>query len=263
MRVCEDTLAVATADKAKVQRFWEAAPCGARHGSSPRGSPDFFREVATRRDELEPYIATFADFESTRDRTVLEIGVGLGSDFVRFVRAGAKATGVDLTQRAVDLVERRLELEGLEATLLQADAEQLPFPDASFEVVYSWGVLHHTPDADHALQEAVRVLRPGGRLCLMLYARHSWVTAGLWARHALLRGRPWHGPRRVLAEHLESSGTRGYTKAELRRLLPDLEDLSVTRVGTHTDRRVAGPLAGSTARWLGFYLIITGRQAGA
>lgn len=242
-----------------VQRYWQAAPCGARHGSSPPGSLDFFREVATRRDELEPYIATFADFDGTAERTVLEIGVGLGSDFVRFVRAGAKATGVDLTRRSVDLVEQRLKLEGLDATVLQADAERLPFPNGSFDVVYSWGVLHHTPNTDSALREAVRVLKPGGRLCLMLYARHSWVSAGLWARYALLRGRPWHGPRRVLAEHLESAGTHGYTAAEIRNLLQDLEDLSITRVGTHTDRRVAGPIASLTGRWLGFYLVVTGR----
>src|SRR2546425_890045 len=82
-------------------------------------------------------------------------------------------------------------------------AARLPFDDGTFDRVYSWGVLHHTPDTARAVREAVRVLAPGGRLCVMLYARHSWVAYGLWVKHALLTGRPSRSLADVLARHME------------------------------------------------------------
>jgi ubiquinone/menaquinone biosynthesis C-methylase UbiE len=146
--------------------------------------------VERRRCELEPFLPGFADFEGARGQKLLEIGVGLGSDFVRFGRAGAQLIGGDLTQRSIDLVRGRCELEGIEADLRVADAEAPPFSDDAFDRVFSWGVLMVTPDTPRAVSEAIRVLRPGGRLCAMVYARHSWVAYGLWVRYALLAGRP-------------------------------------------------------------------------
>src|SRR5918994_2235194 len=139
--------------KGRVRDFWEEEPCGSEHAAAPEGSPEFFAEVERTRNELDPYIARFADFDGARGKQILEIGVGLGTDFIRFVRAGAIATGVDLTEHAVQLVRRRLELEGLEAEVRTADAETLPFDDASFDRVYSWGVLHHTPHTGKAVSE--------------------------------------------------------------------------------------------------------------
>jgi SAM-dependent methyltransferase len=245
--------------KEEVRRYWEDDPCGAAHGTAREGTPEFFTQVAAKRDALEPFIADYADFASARGKDVLEIGVGVGSDFIRFVRAGARATGVDLTEHAIDLVRRRLELEGLEADLRQADAERLPFADASFDIVYSWGVLHHTPDTDRAIAEAQRVLKPGGRLCVMLYARYSWLAFGLWARHALLRGRPQRSLSDVIAAHMESTGTRAYTRKELRQRFAQLEDLRVENVGTPYDRQVGGPVASATGARLGWFLVARGR----
>jgi SAM-dependent methyltransferase len=138
------------------------------------------------------------------------------------------------------------------------DAENLPFLDNAFDRVYSWGVLHHTPDTARAVREATRVLRPGGRLCAMLYARHSWVSYGLWARYALLRGRPRTSLADVLAHHMESEGTKGFTKAELRGLFAGLEHLRVEHVGTPYDRRVGGPLVRLTGGCLGWFVVIRG-----
>jgi ubiquinone/menaquinone biosynthesis C-methylase UbiE len=246
--------------KARVQDFWERDPCGAAHGEAPEGSSEFFANVERKREELEPFIADYADFAGARGRRVLEIGVGVGTDFIRFVRAGAIATGVDLTEHAVALVRRRVELEGLEAEVIQADAERLPFADGAFDRVYSWGVLHHTPDTQRAIAEALRVLAPGGEACIMLYSRHSWVAYGTWVRHALLRGRPWRSLADVLAEHMESEGTKGYTKRELRSLFAGLDGLRVDKVATPYDRAWAGPLARLTGDRLGWFSVVRGRK---
>ena len=189
---------------------------------------------------------------------MLEIGVGLGTDHVQFARAGAELHGVDLTERGVELVRRRLELEGRRSELQVADAEQLPFPSNRFDVVYSWGVLHHTPDTPRAVAEAIRVLKPGGRLCVMLYARHAWVSYGLWFRHGLLSRRPLRPISDVLYHHMESLGTQGFTKREVRRMFLGIEELRIDKVTTPYDVEWARGLARPTGRWLGFFMVIRG-----
>jgi ubiquinone/menaquinone biosynthesis C-methylase UbiE len=246
--------------KQRVKTYWEREACGEIHSEAPEGAREFYAEVGQRREELEPHIERFAEFERARGLSVLEIGVGLGTDLIRFVRAGANATGVDLTERAIGLVRRRLELEGLEADLRVADAEALPFEDGSFDRVYSWGVLHHTPETEQAVREAIRVLRPGGGLCVMLYARHSWVGYGFWVRHALLAGRPWRSVAAVLAQHMESAGTKAYTRQELRRMFAGIQDLRIDKVATVYDRQIAGPLARLTGDRLGWHYVIRGRK---
>jgi ubiquinone/menaquinone biosynthesis C-methylase UbiE len=246
--------------KRRVRSFWEDEPCGVVHAEAPEGTREFYDQIEQRRAELEPFIERFADFEGARGKRFLEIGVGAGTDFIRFARHGAIASGVDLTEHAVELVRKRLELEGLQGDLRRADAEALPFEDASFDLVYSWGVLHHTPDTDVSVREAIRVLRPGGSLCVMLYARHSWVAYGLWIRHALVAGRPRQSLADILAAHMESDGTKGFTKRELRKMFGEIEDLRVDKVGTAYDRQISRGLARLTGNKLGWFLVVRGRK---
>jgi SAM-dependent methyltransferase len=246
--------------KRTIQNYWERRPCGSKHASAPEGEPEYFTQVEKRRYELEPFIPTYADFEGSRGKRVLEIGVGLGTDFMRFARAGARITGVDLTQHSIDLVARRLELERLDGRVVLADAEALPFESDSFDRVYSWGVLMVTPDTPQAVREAVRVLRPGGELCAMVYARRSWVAFGLWARYGLLVGKPWRSLTDVIANHMESPGMKGYTETEVRALFSGLSHLRVERVGTPYDRKVAGPLVSLTRSKLGWFMVVRGRK---
>jgi SAM-dependent methyltransferase len=249
-------------DKSEVRAFWQAAPCGAKHADAPEGTPEFYADVERARYALEPFIPRFADFDGARGQDVLEIGVGLGTDLIGFARAGARVTGIDLTERAIENVRKRLALDGLEGRLEVADAERLPFADGTFDVVYSWGVLHHTSHPELAMAEAQRVVRPGGRLCVMLYARRSWVALGLWARHAALVGRPWRTLGEVIANHMESAGTRAYTRRELREAFAGLQDLTVEHASTPYDRRVAGPLARLVSPRLGWFLVVRGRKPG-
>jgi ubiquinone/menaquinone biosynthesis C-methylase UbiE len=254
---------VVEATKDQVRAYWSAEPCGSGLAKAQSGSAEFFAQVEAERYRREPFIHSFADFEGWRDRRVLEIGVGLGTDLVQFARAGALVTGVDLTESAVELVSRRLELEGLEAQVLVADAERLPFADGSFDLVYSWGVLHHTPNTEAALAEVVRVLRPEGEARIMLYSRRSWVALGAWLRYALGRGRPWRSFAAVLAEHMESPGTKAYTQSELNRLFAGFEAVRFVRFLTPYDHRVGGPFVWLAGRRFGWFIGAVARASSA
>jgi ubiquinone/menaquinone biosynthesis C-methylase UbiE len=212
-----DPIAAETSPLAPVAAHWNATPCGTRD-LPPDDRRAFFAELERERYEWEPYIARFARFERGRGQRLLEIGVGAGTDFTQWVRAGAIATGVDLTPRGVELTRERLALEGLSADVRQANAEALPFADASFDHVYSWGVLHHAPDTPRAISEVHRVLRPGGTATIMIYHLRAWVPFTVWAVHGPGKGHPRLPMRRAIAEHLESPGTKAYTRAEARRL---------------------------------------------
>lgn len=135
-------------------------------------------------------------FDELRGKDVLEVGCGTGVHARLLAAAGARVSAVDLTPTAIELTKRRLELAGLEADVREADAEALPFADASFDFVWSWGVVHHSESTDRVVAEIARVLRPGGRLALMVYHRTSitfWVDYVLYrgvARGGLLRESP-------------------------------------------------------------------------
>ena len=246
-------------EKAEVRRYWQAEPCGSSLAEAEPGTKQFYDEVERTRYELEPFIPRFADFDHWRGRDVLEIGVGLGTDFVQFARAGANLSGVDLTEASVDLVRRRLELDGLAADVRVADAEALPFSDALFDLVYSWGVLHHTPDTERSLDEVRRVLRPDGEARIMLYSRRSWVSFGVWLRYGLGRGRPRQSMAELLARHMESPGTKAYTQDELERLFRGFSTVSFQRFVTPYDRRVGGPLVGVAGPRLGWFVGVIAR----
>jgi SAM-dependent methyltransferase len=160
--------------KERVRVFWQEHPCGNKFADAPPGSRRFYELVERHRYQKEWHIPAAAGFDQTNHLRVLEIGCGLGTDGAQFAKAGADYTGIDLTDAAVDLARRRFELFDLKGTFRVADAEQLDFPNDSFDLVYSHGVLHHTPDTQAAVREIHRVLRPGGRAVVMLYHRDSY-----------------------------------------------------------------------------------------
>lgn len=195
--------------KKGVHDFWNEASCGEQlylDGSNESG----YLAQMRKRYELEPFIECFARFEESRDLDVLGMGVGLGADHHRFAQAGARLTGIDLTERAVEHTWKRLNLYGLKSDLRVADAESLPFADESFDWVYSWGVLHHSPSTARAIEETWRFLRRGGRAKIMIYHRHSMVGYILWLRYSLLAGNPWRSLSDIYVHHLESPGTKVY-----------------------------------------------------
>jgi len=160
--------------KERVHAFWQAHPCGVKFGDAEMGTREFFKRVEAHRYSKEWHIPGAANFSSAKGLRVLEIGCGMGTDGAQFAKAGADYTGVDLTEAAIELSRKRFELFGLRGAFRVADAENLDFTDESFDLVYSHGVLHHTPDTARAVREIHRVLKPGGRAIVMLYHRGSY-----------------------------------------------------------------------------------------
>lgn len=264
--------------KAEVEAFWEQASCGEQLYLDGEAL-DSYRRQSQIRYELEPYIKAFADAARWRGKRVLEIGVGLGADHQLFADAGAILSGIDLTERAVEHTAARFRFLGLPSDLRVGDAENLPFEDASFDLVYSWGVIHHSPDTARAAAEILRVLKPGGTFKVMIY--HKWSLTGLmlWLRYGLGRGRPLRSLADIYAHHLESPGTKAYSRAGAAALFPGTEALRLEVVLTHADllegqagQRHEGrflalarrlwprPLLRRIARGNGLFLLIEGRK---
>jgi SAM-dependent methyltransferase len=220
--------------KRQVHDFWNQASCGEDLLLSATDR-EGYRAQSEERYRLEPFIPPFADFSSARGRRVLEIGVGLGADHQRFAESGALLSGIDLTERAVEHTQRRLALFGLSSELAVGDAERLSFEDKTFDIVYSWGVLHHSPDTPQAVSEVYRVLKPGGKALIMVYHKWSMVGVMLWIRYALLAGRPWRGLRGIYAEHLESPGTKAYSYSEARDIFSQFSSVTMSTPLSHGD----------------------------
>ena len=238
--------------KQQVRAFWNAQSCDTQVAKAAKFTRAYFEEIEAFRYFDQPFIHAFAQFSRARDRKVLEVGFGAGTDFIQWLRAGARASGLDLTPEALENLRHRIQVYGLpEPENLQVgDAEQLPFAADTFDLGYSFGVLHHSPNTEQALRELVRVVRPGGQLKVMLYNRRSIYVINRWVRFALLKGRPFRSLRWVLWNAVESIGTKGYTRPELARILGALP---LRNVHVHTEVTAGDYLSSSAFRplnWL-------------
>ena len=222
-----------------VQQFWEQEACGTGNAIVGERDPytkDWFEQIEQHRYRVEPYIHSIAQFTRHHGKRVLEVGVGAGSDHLQWARAGAECYGVDLTRRAIEITQARFNLYGFKTNLRQIDAEILPFPDDSFDVVYSWGVIHHAEHPAQIVREVRRVLKPSGLFIGMFYGRHSLVAVKLWVKHALLGGRPWRTLSDVIYHHMESIGTKAYTLSELQTVFTEFRSVELTPLQTIYDQ---------------------------
>lgn len=164
-----------------VQEYWDARPCNIRHSAKPVGTLEYFDEVEQRKYFVEPHIPEFAEFARWSGKRVLEVGCGIGTDTVSFARAGALVTAVDLSGKSLALAASRAKLFGLEARIrfLQADAEDLAatVPREDYDLVYSFGVIHHTPHPGKAIESIRQYMSPNSEFRLMIYAANSWKAA--------------------------------------------------------------------------------------
>lgn len=191
----------------EVRSFWNTEACGTHFIPQYQDDRDFFAQYRAFRYRTEWHIPAFAAFPNGAGRQVLEIGCGNGVDGLMFARHGAHYTGVDLTAEAIDATRRHFAAENATGTFQQENSEKLGFADESFDIVYSFGVLHHTPHPAQAIREVHRVLKPGGTARVMLYHRHSFNyyvrILGFMRARALLevlrRRARWNADRREAA----------------------------------------------------------------
>lgn len=164
-----------------VQEYWDARPCNIRHSDKPVGSREYFDEVEKRKYFVEPHIPGFAEFARWSGRRVLEVGCGIGTDTISFARAGALVTAVDLSPKSLALAASRATLFGLAERIrfIQADAEDLAaaVPREDYDLVYSFGVIHHTPHPAKAVESIRRYMSAQSEFRLMIYAADSWKAA--------------------------------------------------------------------------------------
>lgn len=142
----------------------------------PVGTPEFFRQLDEYRYDKLNYLPRLVDVASFKGKKLLEVGCGAGIDLVRFARAGASVTGIDLSATALALARQNLDCQSLDATLIQMNGEEMNFDDNTFDVVYAHGVLQYTADTEKMAAEIHRVLKPGGQAIMMVYNRISWLN---------------------------------------------------------------------------------------
>lgn len=213
-----------TADINAVRDYWNRRPCNIRHSPAPIGTQEYFDQVEARKYLVEPHIPLFAEFDKWKGKRVLEIGCGIGTDATNFARAGVDYTAVDLSSESLKLARQRLALFGLSGQLHESNAEELSFlPDNHFDLIYSFGVIHHTPHPRRVVEHVLRLLKPGGEFRVMVYNRWSYKTLSICLR-GLLHGRTDFA--RLIAEESEaqfgSPVTFVYTAAEAADLLRGL-----------------------------------------
>jgi ubiquinone/menaquinone biosynthesis C-methylase UbiE len=159
-----------------VKAYWDARPCNVRHSSKPVGTREYFDEVEQRKHFVEPHIPGFAQFSRWAGKRVLEVGCGIGTAAVNFARSGADYTGIELSKASLDLTRQRFEIYGLNGRLILCNAEQLSQQVECnyYDLVYSFGVIHHSPNQRAIVDEIRKVIRNDGEFRCMLYAKNSW-----------------------------------------------------------------------------------------
>jgi SAM-dependent methyltransferase len=264
-------------EKRRAREQWGQDPCGAVHGEEHEfGTREFFDSVERHRyTEYAPWMASVMGFDEFAGARLLEVGCGMGSDLLQFARGGARVTGVDLTPRSIEITRHRFKLYGERGDFVLSDGEHLPFADESFDVVYSNGVLHHTPDTAGAVREVHRVLKRGGTAKVMLYHKHSLNYWGeMIVRRGVIGGEFLRGrsPQEIMSRWVEYSEHGGrplvkvYSRRESRRLFGMFSDIrieveQITRPELRfLSRLVNEKLFQRLRRSIGWNVIITARK---
>jgi 2-polyprenyl-3-methyl-5-hydroxy-6-metoxy-1,4-benzoquinol methylase len=208
----------------RVQDYWNSRPCNIRHSTAPIGTKEYFDEVEARKYFVEYHIPGFAEFERWGGEKVLEIGCGIGTDTINFARAGAQVTTVDLSEKSMELARKRAAVFGLEEHIrfCPGNAEQLStfVPVEPYDLIYSFGVIHHTPRPEAVLEQLRQYTRPGTTIKIMVYHRRSWKVG--WILLTEGRGKFWKLQELVAKNSEAQTGcpvTYTYTRREGRELL--------------------------------------------
>jgi len=166
-----------------ILNYWNRRPCNIRHSTKEFKSKEYFDEVEKRKYFVESHIPAFANFPEWKDKKVLEIGCGIGTDATNFARNCKEYVGVELSDESLDITKERFKVFGLDSkkdckvSFYQCDAQnfdELSVVGNEFDLIYSFGVIHHSPRPDLILENCYKLLKPGGTLKIMVYAKDSW-----------------------------------------------------------------------------------------
>ena len=214
-----------------VRDYWDARPCNIRHSSKPVGTKEYFDEVEARKYFVEPHIPRFAQFERWRGKKVLEIGCGIGTDTISFARHGAHVTAVELSEKSLEIARQRAEVYGLQDRIrfCLGNAEELTtfVPVEPYDLIYSFGVIHHTPNPERAVEQMRHYVQPGSTVKVMVYHRYAWKV--LWILLTYGKGQFWRLAE-LVASHSEAQTGCPITYTFTRRQVHDLLERHGLRV---------------------------------
>jgi SAM-dependent methyltransferase len=199
---------------ADVREYWNEHIHDLEISSHAPGTREFFADLDQYHFEKLHHLPRLIDFSAYRGKRVLDVGCGAGTDLMRFAKAGAIVTGVDISSSAIALARANFEQQGQTADLREADGEHLPFADETFDLVFAHGVVQYTPDGAALVRECHRVLAPGGDAVFQVYNRISWLNA-------------LSKVMKVALEHEDAPVLRKYSVGEFRALLRGFRDVRI------------------------------------
>ena len=159
-----------------VRTYWDDRPCNVKHSKKEVGTKEYFDEVERKRYTAEPHIPPFAGFSSTKGKKVLEVGCGMATEGINYARAGATYTGTDLSIESLDLAKKRFKVYNNEGNFYLGNSEELSsfVPVETYDLIYSFGVIHHSPHPEKIISEIKKYMNKDSTLKIMLYASESW-----------------------------------------------------------------------------------------
>ena len=216
-----------------VKNYWNNRPCNIRHSKKEIGSKEYFNDVEHRKYFVEYHIPKFAEFDKWKGKKVLEIGCGIGTDSINFVKAGAKLTCIELSEKSLELCKKRFEVFGLTADFYSGNAEELSkvVPIEEYDLIYSFGVIHHTPTPQNVFNEIKKYMNENTEVRIMMYAKHSWKTFEFFIRNGYKFNFNLNKTIQYYAEaQLDCPVAYTYTKKELINLLETDNHFKITSV---------------------------------
>ena len=159
-----------------VRTYWDDRPCNVKHSKKEIGTKEYFDEVERKRYTAEPHIPSFAGFSNTKGKKVLEVGCGMATEGINFARAGATYTGTDLSTESLDRAKKRFNVYNNEGNFYLGNSEELSsfVPVETYDLIYSFGVIHHSPHPEKIISEIKKYMNKDSTLKIMLYASESW-----------------------------------------------------------------------------------------